>query len=317
MTDTDITSPASILLTGPTRGLGRATVDILARRRPTPSLLLAGRDPGAVGEVVAAARAAGAADASAVDVDLASLSSVRAAAASVVDQVVAGRRRPLTAVVANAGLQVTDRRHHSVDGYELTFAVNVLAQHLLLRQLLPALAPGAHVVLLGSGTHWGGRRSMGLVAPPRWEDPTDLARADLGDDADRPVAGQRAYATSKLAIVLLAHAWQRRYGDRLRVNVYDPGLMPGTGLARDLAAWRQWAWRNVLPVLRLLPGVTSPHATARHLAAFALDQTHRDLRGGYVETARVTRSSPASYDVANEDRLWDVVEKLATAPAAA
>lgn len=60
-----------------------------------------------------------------------------------------------------------------------------------------------HVVLLGSGTHWGGSRSLWLVAPPRWEDPADLARPDLGDDADRPVAGQRAYATSKLAVVLL------------------------------------------------------------------------------------------------------------------
>lgn len=246
--------------------------------------------------------------------DLADLRSVRAAAATAVEQVGAGRRPPLTAVIANAGVQTADRRHRSADGYELTFAVNVIAQHLLLRTLLPALAPGAHVVLLGSGTHWGGRRSMGLVAPPRWEDPADLARPDRGDDAGRPVAGQRAYATSKLAVVLLAHAWQRRHGDRLRVNVYDPGLMPGTGLARDLAPWRRWMWRNVMPGLRVLPGVTSPATSARHLAAPALGETHPALRGGYVEIGRVIRSSPASHDETREARLWQVLEDLTAAP---
>ncbi|WDZ86228.1 SDR family NAD(P)-dependent oxidoreductase [Micromonospora cathayae] len=310
MTGTDITSRPSVLLTGPTRGLGRAVLDVLARHRPAPVLLLAGRDRTAVDTAVTAARTAGAHDAAPLDLDLASLGSTRAAARTVVEQVRAGHRPPLTAVLANAGIQVTDRRRRSADGHELTFAVNVLAQHLLLRELLPALAPGAHVVLVGSGTHWGGWRSMGLVAPPRWEDPVDLARADAGADAGRVVAGQRAYATSKLAVVLLAHAWQRHEGHRLRVNVYDPGLMPGTGLARAMAPWRQWVWRNVLPALRVLPGVTTPAASARHLAALALGRTHPDLRGGYASLGRVTRSSPASYDRDREDRLWQVLEDL-------
>jgi NAD(P)-dependent dehydrogenase (short-subunit alcohol dehydrogenase family) len=311
MTVSDITGPASILLTGPTRGLGRALVDVLARTHPTPSLLLAGRDPAAVAAAVAAAGPA----AAALPLDLADLRSVRAAAEAVVEQVGAGHRPPLTALVANAGVQIADRRHRSADGYELTFAVNVVAQHLLLRTLLPALAPGAHVVLLGSGTHWGGRRSMGLVAAPRWEDPADLARPGRGDDADQPVAGQRAYATSKLAVVLLAHAWQRRHGDRLRVNVYDPGLMPGTGLARDLAPWQQWVWHHLMPGMRILPGVTSAAVSARHLAALTLGHAHPTLRGGYVELGRVTRSSPASYDEVHENRLWKVLEELTAAPA--
>jgi NAD(P)-dependent dehydrogenase (short-subunit alcohol dehydrogenase family) len=311
MTETDV-SRHSVLLTGATRGLGRALVDVLAGHRPPPALLLTGRDPQPLRATVAAAGPA----AAPLVLDLGDLASVRSAAATVAAEVAAGRRPPLTAVVANAGLQTTDRLHRSADGHELTFAVNVLAQHVLLRGLLPALAPRAHVVLLGSGTHHGGWRSMGLVAPPRWEDPADLARPGLGDDAGRPVAGQRAYATSKLAVVLLAHAWQRRHGDRLRINVYDPGLMPGTGLARDMAAGRRWIWHHVLPVLRVLPGVTSPAASARHLAAFALGAAHPGLAGGYVDLGRVTRSSPASYDRAREDRLWTVLEEMALAAAA-
>ncbi len=308
MTETDI---PSVLLTGATGGLGFALAGVLAARRPAPALLLTGRDPERLRATVAAAGPA----AAPLMLDLADLASVRAAAATVAGEVSAGRRPPLTSVVANAGLQTTDRLHRSADGHELTFAVNVLAQHVLLRGLLPALAPRAHVVLVGSGTHWGGWRSMGLVAPPRWEDPADLARPGLGDDAALPVAGQRAYATSKLAVVLLAHAWQRRHGDRLRVNVYDPGLMPGTGLARDMTATRRWVWRNVMPALRVLPGVTTPAASARHLAALALGAAHPRLAGGYVELGRVTRSSPASHDRAREDRLWTVLEEMTAAAA--
>ena len=300
MTGHDITS---VLVTGPTRGLGRALVDVLAARAPRPPLVLAGR--------TGTAELAAATGARAVPLDLADLGAVARTAQAVVELVRSGAVPPLGSVVANAGLQVADRRQRSADGHELTFAVNVLAQHQLLRGLLPALAPGAHVVLLGSGTHYGDR-SMGLVAPPRWEDPRDLARTDVGDDAATPVAGQRAYATSKLAVVLLAHAWQRRHPE-LRVNVYDPGLMPGTGLARAMSPARQWMWRNVLPVLRVLPGVTTPRASARHLAALALGDAHRELRGGYVDIGREARSSPASYDRAAEDRLWEVAEELCIA----
>lgn len=298
----------AVLVTGPTRGLGRALVDVLAARTPRPPLLLAGR--------AGTAELAAATGARAVALDLDDLGAVARAARAVAELVRSGSVPPLGAVVANAGLQVTDRRQRSADGHELTFAVNVLAQHQLLRGLLPALAPGAHVVLLGSGTHHGDRRSLGLVAPPRWEDPRDLARAGVGDDAGSGVAGQRAYATSKLAVVLLAHAWQRRH-PHLRVNVYDPGLMPGTGLARAMSPARQWAWHRVLPALRVLPGVTTPRASARHLAALALGEAHPGLRGGYVDLGRETRSTPASYDRAAEDRLWDVCEELCTSGAVA
>ncbi len=41
----------------------------------------------------------------------------------------------------------------------------------------------------------------------------------------------------------------------------------------------------------------------------------RALRGGYVDIGRETRSSPASYDRAAEDRLWDVAEELCAAGA--
>lgn len=57
------------------------------------------------------------------------------------------------ALVLNAGVILADADGRTVDGFETTFAVNHLAQYLLLRLLLPALPDRAIVVLTTSGTH--------------------------------------------------------------------------------------------------------------------------------------------------------------------
>src|SRR5687768_12639582 len=101
------------LITGPTRGLGRATTLALAGRT---DLLLVGRGGPALTEVADEARARG----SRVDTiacDLSRLADVRAAAARVSES------GPLHALVANAGLMPADTRAASADGFELTFAV--------------------------------------------------------------------------------------------------------------------------------------------------------------------------------------------------
>lgn len=312
MTVTDIAG--TILVTGPTRGLGRALVRRLATALPAAPLVLLGRPGPALDDVVAEARARGAARVRPVSCDLASLDQVRAAATSVRDAVAAGEVAPMAALVANAGLQTADRRLATEDGIELTFGVNVLSSHVLVEALRPVMTDGAHVVLVGSGTHHGDR-SMGLVDPPRWEDPLDLARPD-GPDGD-PKAGSRAYATSKLAVVHQAHEWDRRYGDdspRLRVNVYDPGLMPGTGLARRRTGIEQLAWFGLLPALRVLPRVTSPRRSARALADLVLGHAHADLRGGYVELGEVTAPSRESFDPERERRLWEACQQLSGVP---
>ena len=151
---------------------------------------------------------------------------------------------------------------------------------------------------------------MGLVPPPRWEDPADLARPGLGGDADSTTAGGRAYATSKLAVLYLAHAWQRELGETARVNVYDPGLMPGTGLARDRPAVARWVWSGVLPVLRVMPGVTSPRRSASHLVDLTLGATHPSVRDAYIALGEVREPSASSRDRAREDNLWRVCDEL-------
>ena len=91
--------------------------------------------------------------------------------------------------------------------------------------------------------------------------------------------------------------------------MYDPGLVAGTGLGRDMRPHEYWAWRRVMPVMSVLPAATTPRRTARHLVALALGEDHRDLHDGYVEMARVTRAEPVTFDMPRRRALWEWCEQ--------
>jgi NAD(P)-dependent dehydrogenase (short-subunit alcohol dehydrogenase family) len=313
MTVPDITgSSKTVVVTGPTRGLGleacRALADrALADRAPGAHVVLLGRAGPAMDAVVSELRGRVRSVAS-VAVDFADFGQIAAAARRVGELVETGACGTIDGLVVNAGIQTVDRLHRTVDGLELTFGVNVVAPFLLMRDLGGHLTPGASVVLVGSGTHTTDR-STKLVAHPRWEDPADLAQPGLGPDPASKVAGQRAYATSKLALNHLCHELDRRSGGRWRCNIHDPGLMPGTGLARDMNVLRRFIWHRVLPYVPM-SGTSTPPRSGVVLAEMALGLQFPELRGGYVHIDSLSRASDESYDEAREARLWEVLEAL-------
>lgn len=308
MTVPDITSSSpTVVVTGPTRGLGLEACRAVAERAPRAHLVLLGRAGPAMDSVATELRSR-VRSVHVVAVDFAELAQVVRAANAVGDLVDRGEIGTIDGLVLNAGIQTVDRLHRTADGLELTFGVNVVAPFLLVRESEARLAPGASVVLVGSGTHFTDR-STRLVAHPRWEDPADLAQVGLGPDPGSAVAGQRAYATSKLAVNHLCHELERRAGERWRANVHDPGLMPGTGLARDMNAFRRFMWHRVMPHLPI-PGTSTPQQSGAVLAEMALGTRFGDLRAGYVDVDQVRRASDESYDAAREARLWEVLESL-------
>lgn len=61
-------------------------------------------------------------------------------------------------------------------------------------------------------------------------------------------------------------------GQSIRVNALDPGMMPGTGLARTNSAPLRFVWNYILPALTLFQNVNRPVTSGRRLAALASGQ---------------------------------------------
>lgn len=315
MTETDISRSATVLFTGPTRGIGRGMLRALVQHPARPHLVLLARDPRRLGEAVTTARAAGL-TAHGIAADLADLATVRDAIAEVAELRRDGRIARLDAVILNAGAQFMNRRSTGAQGWERTFTVNVIAQHLLASGLAPQLAPGGHVVALGSSTHRGSAASFRLIPDPQWQHPAELARIDAdasGSPAHERTRGGVAYASSKLALVTMAHVWADRLGAAgHRVNVYDPGLTVRTGLVRDLPAYRYWVWRYVMPILALHPKATTAAITGRHAIELALAHRHVGLHDGYVEIGKVTTAEPVTFDRHRQETLAEWLDAAVT-----
>ncbi|MFI5713412.1 SDR family NAD(P)-dependent oxidoreductase [Kribbella sp. NPDC051620] len=304
-----MTEPGTVLITGPTRNLGRYAALAMAGRPEgrRPDLLLvgrAGRDLTAVGDE---ARALGA-RVHEIGCDLASLADVRAAAATVRDLLAASAVRPLRALVANAGTMSPDTRRASLDGYELTFAVNYLAHAQLIGDLLGSFIAPARVVLLGSNTYsanfW---RKLLRVPEAKWADPVELARPAAGDQPPGMTASGIAYSNAKLAILYYAHELQRQAGSGINVSVFEPGWMPGTALGRGAPK----ALQSISRALARIPGVSTPQRSGPLLAAMALDGKWAHLRdGAFVLKTKLTEVQATAHNLNREQQLWNTTIEL-------
>jgi NAD(P)-dependent dehydrogenase (short-subunit alcohol dehydrogenase family) len=246
----------------------------------------------------AAAGAAAGVGARSVRLDLASQRSIEAA----VERLRAEGLLPLGALVANAGTQIT-KPARTADGFEATFGVNHLGHVALVARLLACagIARGGRIVLVTSGTHDPSLRT-GMPKPRPVDARALSAPAPADEDATE---SRRRYTTSKLANVMTAYELARRLAPAgIAVNAFDPGLMPGTGLARDASPAARLVWRTAMRALVLLPGVSSPARSSRTLAALAADSRFEGVTGRYWSIDRERRSSEASYDTAAQRALW-------------
>jgi NAD(P)-dependent dehydrogenase (short-subunit alcohol dehydrogenase family) len=242
----------------------------------------------------AAVRALGRPGASTVaELDLASLDSVRRFVA---------QGWQADAIDCNAGMQLTSSAPVlTADGIEMTFAVNHLGHFALVTGLLGELREGARVAVVASDTHDPAQRTG--MPHPQYTSAARLAHPP----PDEEMPGRKRYTTSKLCNVLFAYELARR-APQLRVNAFNPGLMPGSGLARDASRLQQFAWKRIMPALRFLPQVRSTQSSGRDLAALVTS----DVSGRYVDGRKEIRSSRDSYDEAKARDLWETSAALAS-----
>ena len=243
--------------------------------------------------------------------DLASLASVR----HFVEEFRRAALPPPAGIVCNAGLQNIAVPTKTADGYESTFGVNHLAHYLLTRLLLSDLQAHGHVVFVSSGTHDPNEKTA--LPEPRYTSARDLA-SDLEPGAD---AGRRRYTTSKLCNIYCTYEFARRLANTsdarlqsIRVSAFDPGMMPGTGLARSYPALLRFVWNYILPALTLFKrNVHRPAKSGRRLAALVSDSSDTTA-GKYYSNGREARSSALSYNKENAAELWDASADMVGLP---
>lgn len=297
------------LVTGATSGIGLELVRLLLAE-PAARVIVGARRPGD------ATALRGVADESRLDIlplDLASLAST-AAFADAVTARVAGAR--LASLAANAGLQNVRARRMTVDGYEETLQANWLGHAALIEWLRPVLAPDAPVAFTTSGTHDpadAGARRFGFRGGlyPGIE---RVVRGELDGGVPERQQGMDRYATSKLVDILHIYALARGTpAGGPRWFAFDPGLMPGTGLARDHSAIGRWAWSTVLPVLaRLMPGASTPSRSAATYAQLLTGRLLPQESGVHLDfSGRRTESSADSHRMEWQDEVAAYARRIA------
>lgn len=286
------------IITGASSGLGLECARALLRSDPSWHLVLPVRDTArgtdAVTQLGEPQRC------TVMPMDLASLTSVRA----FTERVSGADLPPLHAIVCNAGLQVVSGTEWTQDGLEMTFGVNHLGHFALVHRLLDHLARPARILVVSSGTHDPAKHTG--MPNPDYTSAADLAHPDESADTD----GRRRYTTSKLCNLLFTYELDRRLGEGVTVNAFDPGLMPGSGLARDYPPLQRLAWRYLLPALRVLPGVRSTRTSGRYLAALVYDARFDGVSGQYFDGPRPIKSSVDSYHREKALDLWTTSERL-------
>ena len=302
-------SDGTILITGPTSGLGRElTLSIASRQKnERPDLLLVGRPSKNLEEITRLVKQAGA-TVSAIPCDLSVLADVQKATEEIKDILASGNVRPLHGIAANAGLMSMDTRKASADGYEMTFAVNYLAHAQLINDLRDTLVAPGRIVLVGSNTYWQNRfRKILLVPPAKWSDPGNMAQpASAGTKPSQQKSGI-AYSNSKLAILYYAHELQRQVKNGIHVIVFEPGFMPGSGLGRNASE----AVQAVARMIGRIPGISTPQKSGPKFASIVLDEKWSGLRdGAFVVKDKLTEVQPFANDRAREQRLWEATAEL-------
>jgi dehydrogenase/reductase SDR family protein 12 len=276
----------TVLVTGPTSGLGRAATEALAALGAR--VILVGRRPERLaGLRDSLVREHGEDRFPMVIADMGSLESVKAAAS----RVLATEPR-LDVLIDNAGA-IFPERIVGPDGIESTLATLVVGPFALEAALLPLMArtPGSRIVAVTSG---------GMYTQPVRLDDLQYER--------EPWSGPRAYAQAKRTQVTLVREWNRRLADAgtdVAVNAMHPGWADTPGLAEALPGFH----RRMRPILR------TPSEGADTIVWLA---TRADSGGGRLYLDRrprpFDRLPSTRLKAADRRRLWNTVLELSESP---
>jgi NAD(P)-dependent dehydrogenase (short-subunit alcohol dehydrogenase family) len=231
-----------------------------------------------------------------VELDMASLPSIRAFAASF-----ASRGVPLDILINNAGVMALPTRELTPDGFERQFGTNHLGHFALTGLLIPQLlaAPSPRVVTVASLAHRNGKIEFDNLQSERSYIPWD------------------AYGASKLANILFAKELDRRARlahSKLVSLAVHPGVSttnifangPGANSLKALVV------RLLAPVMMqndeagALPTLYAATSPSAHGGEYIGPDGFQELKG----SPAVVQPRPQALDEAVGQQLWAVSEQL-------
>src|SRR5713101_5037446 len=185
------------LVTGASRGIGRATASALANAG-AHVLVHYGRSAQDAESLVAAVRSNGG-RADAIRADLGTPEGATLLAKEV--RSIVGEQ--LDVLVSNAGIsKAATIKNHTTEDFDNLFATNVRSPFFLVQQLLPILGEGSNIVISSIG-------ARAVVGKPGLDNPSILA-----------------YAATKGALETLVKNWAAILGPKgIRVNAVAPGVI--------------------------------------------------------------------------------------------
>ncbi|XP_058885006.1 dehydrogenase/reductase SDR family member on chromosome X isoform X3 [Acipenser ruthenus] len=198
------------------------------------------------------------------------------------------RGLPLHILVNNAGVMLVPERT-TQDGFEEHIGLNYLGHFLLTKLLLDKLKQSgcqescARIVTVSSATHYCGELDL-----------EDLQSCSC-------YSSHRAYAQSKLALVLFTYYLQQRLtaeGSHVMTNAVDPGVV-NTDLYQNIC----WPAQLLKGLVAGLFFRTPEEGASTSIYAAAAPELE-GVGGCYLYNGQRTKSADASYDEELQSRLW-------------
>ena len=270
------------LVTGATAGIGEIAARELARKGAT--VVVVGRSPARCEATVGLIRQeTGNPSVDFLVADLSSQADIRKLA-----QEFQAKHDRLDVLLNNAGAMFT-KRLESVDGIEMTFALNHLGYFLLTNLLLDTLKATAptRVVNVASDAHR-------FVSKVDFDDP----------QGQQKYGGWHAYSQSKFANILFTYELARRLsGTSVTSNCLHPGFVASNFTAGNGAMG--WMMRRMASLFAI-----SPDEGAKTSIYLASSPEVEGVTGQYFAKEKAAESSRPTHDEAAAARLWDLSEEL-------
>jgi NAD(P)-dependent dehydrogenase (short-subunit alcohol dehydrogenase family) len=269
----------TVIITGATSGIGEVAAIRLAQQGAR--IVFTARDPARANDTLAKLRAAHPkADHAFHLADLSTLAEMKRIGGALA-------REPRIDVLVNNAGALFNKRQETVDGLEMTFAVNHMAYFVITNMLLAKLAPGSRIVTTASNAHRGAKLNF-----------DDLQNR-------RGYAGFAVYSKSKLANILFNRELARRAPAGVTANSLHPGFV-ATRFGDQSGGIMQRIVRVAKPV-----GAISPEDGAKTIIYLASSPDVADVTGEYFYECKIAKPTREAQNDADAKRLWEMSEQIA------